>query len=176
MNMERALETQRLKLLRLLAGLVVVLRFVSVAPAVSMLPQWVRSRVASLLARIESAANSLVIVAACQILRAQGVRSLNGVSFPYSQGSASPVDGPSNEALLRRIKRLKALLEDLPRHARRMIARMMKSTTDPEEPSEVREIRVAIFATVDTPIASRIERPPDKGWPVDATVMDFAPS
>jgi len=50
-DMERALETQRLKLLRVLAGLVLAVAFVSGAPLSRDFSRWARGVVASVLSR-----------------------------------------------------------------------------------------------------------------------------
>ena len=176
MDMEQALETQRLKLLRLLAGLAVALGFVSLAPAVSLLPRWARSYVASVLVRAESAVQSLVYVTACGVLRERALTSPVGLSFPSLPTAALPEDEPSTAALLHRIKVLRSVLEDLPRHAKRMIARLIKPESKPRTPSQDWKILVEVSATADAPIAARIERPPDKGRRPRAIMMRFAPS
>jgi len=161
-DIERALEIQRLKLLRVLAGLAAVLSLVSLAPAVSMLPQWARSFVASVLVRAEAAAHNLVIVAACGLLRTRATGLANGVSFPSLPFAALPENGASGDVLLRRITLLRAVLKDLPRHANRMIARMMKSKSEPREASPDWNFSAGILVMLDAPNLARIERPPDK--------------
>ena len=64
-TIERTLETQRITLLRLLAGLAWLVVFASLAPAVSMVPHWVRRYVVSVLRRAEAAANNMLFVSAC---------------------------------------------------------------------------------------------------------------
>lgn len=173
--MEQALETQRLKLLRLLAGLAVALGLLSLAPAVSMLPRWVRSYVASVLVRAESAVHSLVIVAACGLLRAQTSGASVGLSFPSLPIEALPEETPSTAALFHRIKMLQAMLGDLPRQAERMVARMMKRESEPRERSRAWDLFAEEFGTTDTPVAARIERPPDKQPRSDSRIMDLLP-
>ena len=174
--MEQALETQRSALLRLLTGLAVALRFAALAPAVSMLPQWVRSYVAALLVRIEAGVQSLVIVAACGLLRQQAAVSPVGLTFPDLAGSTLPEDGGSTEALLRRIEALRAMLEDLPRHAKRLIARLMKSKAAPCEIFDHWNFNAETAAMADAPVAARIERPPDKRTRPNEWMIGFAPS
>ena len=170
MEMERALETQRLALLRLLAGLAAALRLVAFAPAVSLMPRWVQSYVASLLERLESAAHSLVIVTACGVLRRQGMRSMGGLSFPPLPVRALTEDASSCAALLRQINQLRAVLEDLPRHAKRMIRRMLRPKAERCAPSVYGGACASVLVVAEAPIA-RIERPPDKRRRAD--VMDF---
>jgi len=174
--MERALETQRLKLLRLLAGLAMALGLVSLAPAVSMLPRWIRSYVASVLFRAESAVQSLVIVAACGVLRDRATGSLTGLSFPPLPIAALPEGASSSAALLRRIRVLQAVLEDLPRHAKHMIARMTKPKSEPREPSVGWDAPVGILIPAVEPIAARIARPPDKRRCPSTLMIGLAPS
>ena len=163
MEIERALETQRLALLRLLTGLAVALRFAALAPAVSMLPLWVRSYAAALLVRVEAGVQSLVIVAACGLLRQQAAVSPVGLSFPGLAVSALPKDGTSTEALLHRIKVLRGVLNDLPRHAKRLISRLTRAASEEPVPLNQRGIDAGIFVVTTTPVRARIERPPDKG-------------
>ena len=176
MEMERALETQRLALLRLLAGLAAALRLVAFAPAVSLMPRWVQSYVASLLERLESAAHSLVIVTACGVLRRQGMRSMGGLSFPPLPVRALTEDASSCAALLRQINQLRAVLEDLPRHAKRMIRRMLRPKAKPRVPSVYRDVCAGILVVADAPIVERIERPPDKRQRADVMDFGFTPS
>jgi len=161
-DIERALETQRVELLRLLAGLVVALGLVGFAPAVSLLPRWVRSYVASLLVRVDSAVHSLVIVAACGLLRQQSLVSSSGLSFPPLMRAVSTDGALSSAELLHRIRQLQAVLEDLPRYAKRLIARMMKSKAEPREPLVYGESVSGALVAAEAPLAARIERPPDK--------------
>ena len=174
--MERALETQRLKLLRLLAGLAVALGLVSLAPAVSMLPRWVRFYVASVLVRAESAAHHLVIVAACGLLRKQSVGSSVRLSFPTAPDAALADGEPSTAVLLKRIKSLRSMLRDLPCHAKRMVARMMKAMLEPREPTPDWEICAGRVRATDAPVATRIERPPDKPSRAVLLTARLAPS
>ena len=174
--MERALETQRLALLRLLTGLAVALGLVAFAPAVSLLPRWVRSYVASALMRVESAVHSLVIVAACGVLREQVAGSMAGLSFPPLKRAALTDNSASSAALLRRIAQLRAVLESLPRHARRMIARMMKPKTEPLAPSVCWELQAGVLVVAEAPLAARIERPPDKRRRAGLMDFGFTPS
>ena len=174
--MERALETQRLALLRLLTGLAVALSLVAFAPAVSMLPRSVRSYVASLLERVEAAVHSLVIVAACGLLRRSALVSSGGLSFPPLARAVSTDGRLSSAALLRRIVRLRAVLEDLPCHAKRMIVRMMKPKTEPRESLVCWDRRAEALVVAEAPLAARIERPPDKRRRSDEIDFGFIPS
>ena len=175
-DMEQALETQRLKLLRLLAGLAVALSLVSLAPAVSMLPRWVRTYVASVLIRAEIAVHNLVIVTACGLLRKQGAGSATGFSFPPLPFAALPEDAASCGALLRRINLLRAVLQDLPRHAKQMIARLRKPKSEPREPLPYWEVYAGVLGAPDALCLARIERPPDKRYRAISMTKELAPS
>jgi len=64
---ERALETQRLRLLRHVARLGALVAFMSFGPLSNRLPRWVRSLVIYLLRPAEDAANCMVQVMICLI-------------------------------------------------------------------------------------------------------------
>ena len=166
--MERALETQRLALLRVLAGLAMALRLVSFAPVVSMLPRWVRLHVSSVLMRSEVASQSLVYVAACVYFGHRG----DWPGMP-TQVEAVPEDGFSSEVLLRRIAALRAVLQDLPRYAKRLMTRRKETreTTYREWPP----LNVEMLPPPPFPLQARIERPPDKRA-IDFANASFAPS
>ena len=131
MDMEQALETQRFKLLRLLAGLAVVVGFLFVAPIAPAWSRWIRGYVFSLLRRAEPAAQSLVLVQACVLAKGCGeavdVSRLARRSFP---GEADDEALPSLAALSRRMDALRRVLEDLPRHGRRLLQRAMKRVAE----------------------------------------------
>ncbi len=125
-NTERALETHRLALLCHLTGLALLVEFLAFVPVVSMMPQWIRSYALSILVRMEAAAECLVIVSARLLnQKMPGVFDFDrAVPAPYPDFAADEVI--SNEALLSRIAALKAVLEDLPRYAKRLIRRLEK--------------------------------------------------
>ena len=168
-EMERALETQRLALLRLLAGLVLVLRLVSFAPVVSLLPRWVRLHVSSVLIRSESATQSLVYVAAIVFCGHRGAWP----GLP-ARVEVLPEGGYSAEVLLRRIAALRAVLEDLPRYAKRLLKR--QADTRETILQEWVPLGLDVLPPAPSPLRARIERPPDKRAPHDPADFPLAPS
>ena len=123
MEIEHGIATQRLRLLRLLAGLLVAVAFLSAAPFSTAYRQWLRGFVFSVLTRAEAAAQCLVIAQA-RILAYQ-----RGVNFEPAQclhavGPASDEKMPTLAALRRRISALRAVLNNLPRHGMRLLRRM----------------------------------------------------
>jgi len=157
-DLETASEKKRLALLRVLAWMALVVVLIAHAPAGSLVPQWVRSSVAALLVRVEAAATSLVIVAArvfCghRVDWPLAVDSLHLGEFP-------PEEDVPAERLLHRIKALRAVLNDLPRYAKRLVKRLTRSRTakptgTPSVDSGDSPPMIALFV-------SRIKRPPDK--------------
>lgn len=153
--MERALETQRAALLRILSGLVFALAFVSHLPAVSMVPRWVHSYVASVLIRAESAAASLVFVSACVLFGPAAGSSMDRPSRLFADGHD---DGACIENLLRRIAALRAVLKDLPRYAKRLVQRRATKTEMPSRDRPV--ISAESVLSEREPCRARLERPP----------------
>ncbi len=116
MEIERALETQRVKLLRLLTGWFAVVVLLSVGPFAA--PRWARVFLDDLLVRAEFAAQCLVRVSAG--LQADARWAV--VAEVPSLSESDSVDGvPSTAVLIRRMKALRRLLQDLPRYGRRML-------------------------------------------------------
>ena len=153
--MERALETQRAALLRILSGLVFALAFVSFAPAVSMLPRWVCTNAASVLSRAESAANNLVFVSACLLFGSQTAAAMPRSTCFFEQGRESE---ETIESLLRRITVLRTVLEDLPRYARRLFRRRLRKTESPVRDHQ--PLCAGHLPPRPEPCRARIERPP----------------
>jgi len=136
-----------------------VVAFVSNAPAVSMLPQWVRSSIAALLPRVEAAAECLVIVAA-RVFCGQRIEPSLAVGLLVRDEFAHDQDIPA-VCLLRRIAVLCAALRDLPRQAKRLIKRLTRSENQEQTETPVLEVissppKALLF------LVARIERPPDK--------------
>ena len=159
LEMERALETQRAALLRILSGLVFVLALVSQMPVVSLVPRWVCAYASSVLSRAEAAANSLVFVVACVLFgnRAAAVP----MDRPPLVSEALPENSPSIDGLMRRIAALRAILNDLPRYARRLVKRYTREivAVSIERPA----MPAVLCLPRQTPTRARIERPPDIG-------------
>ncbi len=133
MNTERVLETHRLALLRHLTGLAMLVEFLAYVPVVSMMPRWMRSYALSILVRMEAAAECLVFVSARLLSQKMpGVSDFDRAApAPYPQFFAD--EAVSNEELLSRIAALKAVLENLPRYAKRLIRRCEKQVAVEQE-------------------------------------------
>ena len=164
MDMERALETQRQRLLRILAGLVLLLVLMSRFPAVSRLPEWVRASVLSVLIRAELAAHHLVIATASLQLREQSSVSLVGLRFQPLLVKASPRDDDCAEQLLRRIMSLRAVLSDLPKQAERLLRRLIKRRRGScvQKNCAGRETACDDTLHPEPAFDERLDRPPDK--------------
>lgn len=163
MKIEQELDRQRLRLLRLLAGLAALVVLVSLAPALSMVPQWVRAHMASVLVRAELAAENMVIVAAYVMTRTQV--SVAPVPSVWSQELC---DGRlSTVRLLRRIATLRAVLENLPRAAQRLLKRLEKARRKSREDTPVHgwDWGAAIASSQSAVFDAREDRPPDKRHP-----------
>lgn len=167
MDLERACETQRLKLLRFLAGLLAALAFVSVAPCSSVLSRFVGGAILSLLPRVEMAGRCLVIVQARLIAARIGLRIDHDRVADYFTQNGSEGGGSVSLSTLRdRLEALRALLEDLPRHGLRLLSRIKKRARRSQRrvpPSMPRADTVSfgLFGAWRL-VATRIERPPDK--------------
>ena len=174
--MERAIETQRLRLLRFVAGLVVALRVLSVGPVSRGFAAWACCYVGSILVRAEAAARYLVIA------KARRMAARNG--FAVDRGefglSATPEFAACETDLSLcdvrgRLDALRAVLMDLPRHALRLLRRIekrMRRTVyasqamprpDTRLPETLRDWRLA---------GLRIERPPDRESTVSSISRD----
>ena len=157
MDMEAALETQRLRLLRLLAGLAFALRLVSVVPVGSMAPQWTRRYVAWVLLRAEMAVQCLVFGTAV-LLYGRGFVKAAGCSAPALTSLENGANDAVPAALLSgRIARLRRVLRDLPRYARRLVRRCLKV----DAPVIHGALDAGGFAGPFAPQDARIDRPPD---------------
>jgi len=161
-DLERALETQRVRLLRLLTGWFAVVAVMSGGPFAVALPRWVRAVFADLLVRAELAAQCLVQVSArLQAGDRWGFVEDASSSFVPLDAAGRTDDVPSTAALLRRMRALRRLLQNLPHFGRRLLRRL-----------DVGEARVffgvAPAHDCRTPAASPqwiapgIERPPDR--------------
>jgi len=157
-DLERAIETQRMALLRLLSGWIAVVGFASGGSFVLPLPRWVRGFFDTLLTRAEFAAQCLVSASAC--LQGGGHRRDFGESerrsFSHAKG-----DVPSSQTLLRRMEALRGLLENLSRYALRQIAFRHKSPPYDWKRDGWRGDDVALVSKSKW-LAPQIERPPDQ--------------
>lgn len=167
--MEQALEIQRLKLLRLLAGWIAVVEWVLVAPFIGGLPHWMRVFLGSVLTRAELAAQQLIFVSACVQARPGFALARSGsVAFDASGAEDGSTDEVlATKALVRRMKALHVLLEDLPRQGRRLLRRAAKrrscAVADGWRRLGEERFTVAPCGMRDKALPTRrIERPPDK--------------
>jgi len=159
-DIEQALETQRLKLLRLLARWAVMLGVLSVGPVALPVPCWVRAFFETLVIRAEMATKNLVRVSAC-------LQVTGGVMVAASQPRACSDQGmvvPSAQDLLRRVNTLRDRLENLSCVARRLLCvRMIAGAAfDFSAPSHLFAAPKRVAMTRADWVLPRVERPPDK--------------
>ncbi len=166
MDFDRTLETQRLKLLRIVAGLVVVVGFLSVGPVSRGFSIWVRELVGAILTRAEAAARCLVIAQAGSMLARSGTDMDRNV---FSENLARVFTVDETEVSLtdcgQRLKALRAVLMELPRHAARLIRRIQKHMRRATRAVRVSiDRKLCVCAALDGWLKpdTRIERPPDK--------------
>jgi len=175
LTIEQGIKTQRLKLLRMIAGLLSVVVFVSLVPFSCECRRWVRGMVFSVLSRAECAAQNLVIAQAAVIARQCGLRVdfervLRGATSQSPEGLVSEMDVPSLRALRLRLVALRAVLLNLPRCAKRLLRRAMrgrsgKTSTPP--PPAIDALMLCDWCLE----GGRIDRPPDKAcWVPEAGI------
>ena len=179
MDMERAIETQRLRLLRVVAGLVVAVGVLSVGPVARLFGLGL-GLVGSILSRAEVATRYLVLAQA----RRMAARHGNSVDWSQFSKSLSHVfDAPETEVSVSdcraRLRALRAVLMDLPRHALRLLRRIedqMRGAAGagPHLPraDERRSARIQGWRLA----GNRIERPPDQTELLSASPSFLSPS
>jgi len=125
-TIERQIETQRRKLLRLVAGWLAVVAFMTAAPFAPSWTRWVRALLSSLLDRADAAAQCLLFVEARRIAEAhEGRVDQAWLSRQFDLLTARDADEPpSLAALRRRAMALRCLLDNLSRRAARLLGRM----------------------------------------------------
>lgn len=169
LEIEQGLETQRLRLLRLLAGLLAMLVLVSLGPVSQGFTERVRRFALSVLSRAEAAAQCLVMVQA-RLLAAERGMTVDGAQLLLASGADEPWDAmgvsasdavPTLAMLRHRIDALRNLLRALPRRGLRLLRRTERPRSRSGSgwrviPSPARSRDDAWIA------AERIERPPDK--------------
>jgi len=163
-DFERTLETQRLRLLRLVAGLVLLIGFLSVGPVSRGFSVAICRYVGSVLSRAEMAARYLVIAQAHRMVALgafQGQRSQISESLAHAFVKTHADVSPSE--CQRRLKALRALLLDLPSHALRLLRRIEKQNrrkgrTDLPSPHPETPLFASLFNW--RLAENRIERPP----------------
>jgi len=166
LQIEEGIATQRLRLFRLVAGLLITVMFVAAVPFSCAFRGWIAGNVASVLSRAECAARNLVVAQAGLMAARRGIR-VSPDQFFAALGASCDVSFdpdeqvPSLKALRLRLKRLCRVLNDLPRCGARLLRRLIGPCSDrsgglrqpvPVCPS-FNEVRV---------VPDRIERPPDK--------------
>ena len=159
-GLERALETQRVRLLRLLTGWLAVVAVLSAGPLAVPLPLWARAYFDDLLIRAELAAQYMVQVSAR--IQARGeFGSAGATCVAPASLDLVPEDVPSTAALLRRMRALRRVLLDLQRFGLRLLRRREGRAARPAVTWEHLTHSVLRF---DVPqwIAPTVERPPDR--------------
>jgi len=159
-DLKRAIDTQRLRLLRLVTGWVALLGFWSVGPWAVPLPRWARSYFAALLIRAEGAAQNL-LQASASMQAGSGFVASAPIRHPIGAGQG---DAPSVPDLLRRMHALRETLENLHRRAWRLLrvpavsgaAFDWSKLLPPDKTPERWTMTDAVRAR------ARVERPPDK--------------
>ena len=166
--MEQALEEQRIKLLRLLAGWIAVAEWVLVAPFIGGLPRWLLVFLGSVLTRAEFAAQHLIVVSACMQARQGFAWAQTGsLAFDESARDGSTDCVLATQVLVRRMKDMQAVLESLPRHGRRLLRRQLKrcSRVAADGWRCLAEERIFVppcGVRDETLPTRRVERPPDR--------------
>ena len=127
MDCERTLEAQRLKLLRIVAGLFVVVGVLSVGPVSRGFSIWVCGFVGSILSRAEAAARCLVFARASSMIAGSGIElDRSRLSESLARAFVANEAGVSLSDCRVRLKELSAVLTNLPGHAVRLIRRAQK--------------------------------------------------
>ena len=169
MDFERTLEIQRLRLLRLVAGLLVAVGFLSALPVSRSFSARSCQFIGSVLSRAEAAARCLVIVQA-RMIAAQSGRTIDRRSLSDSINRALAMNETDGTVFTcqRRLKALRAMVSDLPRHALRLLHRIDKHQRRTGRTCGVspRPDLILAAALSDLRLADgRIERPPEKAFP-----------
>jgi len=173
-DIERALETQRRKLLRLLTGLFAAFEILSVVSVDRELPRWFVSMSYYILCRAESAAQCLVLVQT-RLLTRQGV-DVVAVSQGRDYAKHKPPYGrrlnSQGERLRNQIRALQDVLTNLRDHAvrkmrldaERHLAALMQGTRSNRIVGFQRSADQALrlVPAGHELVLSRVERPPDK--------------
>ena len=166
-DFQQAIETQRLRLLRILAGLAVLLGVLAVGPVSRGFSDAVCRFVGSLLSRAELAARNLVIAEAGLIATRTNSDVERARLFDVPLPAIAREEGDCALLDLRaRLVAVRRMLHDLPRYGLRLLRRAEKrireishiasSAPCPEDRTALDAWRLAEI---------RVERPPDKGRP-----------
>jgi len=174
-DIERTLETQRLRLLRIVAGLVLIVGILAVGPVSRRFSDWTLGFVGSVLSRAEAAMRYLVITQACLMIDRSGL-GLERRQIPVSLFSPQAVVDTDVSLMecRRRLKLLRAMLMDLPRYALRLLRRIAKRDRrgrgGDQVPPRAGQMRSAFLSRWQL-AANRIERPPDNAAPASPVVL-----
>jgi len=163
-TIEQAIETQRLRLLRLVAGLFAVVGFLSVGSVSRSFSIWACGFVDTILSRAELATRYLVIVQARRLAKRYSANSdINRLLARLECASDAPETELSVANCRARLKALQAVLIDLPRHALRLLRRIGKQSLRDGFADQRVPRRSGCVSTdlCDMWLVDRIERPPD---------------
>jgi len=160
--MERAIDTQRLRLLRLVAGLLVAVGILSVGPVSRGFSIWACEFVGSILSRAEVATRYLVVAQARRIAALRGgTVEMSRFSVPFAPEFPLCETQTTVRDLRLRLRALQAVLTNLPRHALRLMRRIGKRRRSGAQVSP-RPSTLFSGTLFDWRLAGiRIERPPD---------------
>lgn len=178
MDLERAIETQRDALLRLLARLLIAVDVMSCRPFAGRVPRWIYRVASSVLHRAETAAAYLVVASARLHTSSDWSDASEARFVTYSSGStvveravdSQPLsrDGAvCTSALRARIRALQARLNALPRHARQLVKRARSVDCGGQVQRHdnfawrASDDLFGIVSTARRVACPRIERPPD---------------
>lgn len=164
-NFEEVIETQRLRLFRVVTGLIVLLGVLSLSPISRCFSVSVCQFTASILSRAEAAARYLVIAQARAMLAPSGARvTQSQLSACLDRVFVADENNVSLANSQRRLRVLRAILRNLPRAACRLLHQTAKHLrrTGRERatlPFPEASLRAALR---DWQFTSLIERPPDR--------------
>ncbi len=164
MDIERTLETQRLRLLRILAGLVVLLGVLAIGPVSRRFSDWILGFVGSVLSRAEASARYLLITQACLMVDQCGFDiDRSQIAVPAMPDLESDEVNISLIEIQRRLRVLRSVLMDLPRYALRLLRRIAKQARGHAN-HDSPDFSICASAPLNRArrAARRIERPPDK--------------
>ncbi len=166
MDFERTLEAQRHRLLRIVAGLVVMVGALSLGPISRRFSDWMLGFVGSILSRAEAAAKYLVIAQA-HVMVSRGGLAIDQKRLSERLAQIAVTDNAdiSLSDCQHRLKALRAILMDVGRSAARLLRQIEKQMR--------RALRTVRFLPRPEQglwasflewclRANRIERPPDK--------------
>ena len=166
MDIERTLETQRLKLLRIVAGLWVVVGVLAIGPVSRRFFDWTLGFVGSILLRAEAAAKYQVIAQMRLIVSRSGMPIDQGRIFERLARIAVEDETDLSLSECRwRLKRLRAVLMDIPHYAARLLRRIEKQMRRASSTTRLGPVPTLYLSALfsDWELADlRIERPPER--------------